>query len=59
MEERIMKRTYIEPSTQEIYIGANLMQQTSRLGVGSTVSNTEVDAREGEITSGSIWDEEE
>ena len=54
-----MKKTYIEPSTQEIYIGSNLMQSTSKLGVGATVNNTEGDAREGEVTSGSVWGEEE
>ena len=56
-----MKKTYIEPSTQEIYIGSNLMQTTSKLTLGATVSNTEGDAREGDMTetSGSVWDEEE
>ena len=56
-----MKKTYIEPSTQEIYIGSNLMQTTSKLTLGATVDHTEGDAREGEMTetSGSVWGEEE
>ena len=56
-----MKKTYIEPSTQEIYIGSNLMQTTSKLTLGATVNNTEGDAREGDMTetSGSVWGEEE
>lgn len=56
-----MKKTYIEPSTQEIYIGSNLMQTTSKLTLGATVSNTTADAQEGEMTetSGSVWGEEE
>lgn len=56
-----MKKTYIEPSTQEIYIGSNLMQTTSKLTLGDTVSGIEGDAREGEMTetSGSVWGEEE
>ena len=56
-----MKKTYLKPSAKKVYIGTNLMQQTSRLGVGVTVNNTEGDAREYEVTgsSNNSWDEEE
>lgn len=54
-----MKKTYINPNTEIHEIELQQMIAES-LGKGEgTKSATESDAREYEVTSGSVWDEEE
>ncbi len=64
MKEDIdMKRQYIAPETEVMKMSAVVMQSASKtnLSVSATVAGDEViaDGKENEISSGSIWGEEE
>lgn len=64
MKEDIdMKRQYIAPETEVMKMSAVVMQSASKanLSVSATVAGSEViaDGKENEISSGSIWGEEE
>lgn len=58
-----MKRQYIAPETEVMKMSAVVMQSASKtnLSVSATVAGDEViaDGKENEISSGSIWGEEE
>ena len=59
-----MKKQYIKPATDTYAFDTKEMVLTTGSKVGLGISNTPSndvsgDAREGEVTSGSIWDEEE
>ena len=58
-----MKRQYIAPETEVMKMSAVVMQSasTTNLSVSATVAGSEViaDGKETEISSGSIWGEEE
>ena|GEM_PF-3160091 len=62
-EDIDMKRQYIAPETEVMKMSAVVMQSASKtnLSVSATVAGEGViaDGKENEISSGSIWDEEE